>query len=404
MNICVVHNSYRTFSGEEAVVNTLCATLEKHGHEVICFFRSSSEISKMTFGRFRAFCSGIYSLSAKQAFQDLLIRRKPHIVHIHNLFPLISTSILEVCKMAGVPVVMTVHNYRLICPIGLLAIHGQICEKCATGEHWCVLRNCTGRLFKSLGYALRSFVARKTSIYYNHINSYAVMSEFQRNKLVEAGYPSEKITIIHNPVDAGDYDAEVSVGDYFAYAGRISAEKGIHILLAACRKCPSIPFKFAGPIDSESRLVWETLPNVEYLGFLDQDALQFFLAGARAVVAPSVCYEGMSISVLQAMVHGKPTICSRIGALADVVEDGTTGLLVQPGNEHDLAQTLRSLWHQPNLCRKMGEAAREKVAREHSVKGYYRETMAMYEKALMDNSPEIVEGCQKVAAPMRPIW
>ncbi len=161
MKICLVHNEYGTFSGEEAVVASQVGLLEKHGHTVCQFTRSSTEIPQMKFGPLQALCSGIYNPFSVQSFRRFLSDLRPDLVHIHNLYPLISPAVLHVCKEFSLPVVMTLHNYRLMCPNGLFMVNGTICEKCRGGrELWCLLNNCEGNLGKSLGYALRNYIAR----------------------------------------------------------------------------------------------------------------------------------------------------------------------------------------------------------------------------------------------------
>ena len=185
MNIVSVHNAYAKFSGEEAVVQNIRRLLEENGHKVFPFMRSSAEIPRMWLGNERAFFSGIYSWSSKNALRRCLEEFKPDIVHVQNVFPLISPSVLGECRRFGVPVVMTTHNFRLICPNGLFMTDGEVCEKCSGGrEYWCVLRNCQRNLFKSFGYALRNYVSRKRRMcfYYmpfgsdNHFLSYPIHS------------------------------------------------------------------------------------------------------------------------------------------------------------------------------------------------------------------------------------
>jgi len=186
--VCVVHNEYGIFSGEEAVVENQAKLLRDNGHEVIRFFRSSAEISEMQLGKLRAFFSGIYSLSSKRALRKFLTEYKPDVVHVHNVFPLISPSVLSECRKAGVPVVMTVHNYRLVCPNGLLMFDGQICEKCCSSrEYQCLLNNCEASFFKSLGYFLRNYIARKLKLFKNNVTIYACLTEFQKQRLINAG-------------------------------------------------------------------------------------------------------------------------------------------------------------------------------------------------------------------------
>lgn len=383
MRILLVHNEYGGFSGEEAVVYMIQRLLEEHGHEAIMFIRRSADIPKMHFGRIRAFYSGIYSISSERNVQRLLSEHKPDIVHIHNLYPLISPSILPVCRKAGVPIIMTVHNYRLVCPNGLFMNRGIVCEKCRDGrEYNCLLHNCEGNIFKSLGYNLRNYAARKYGLYRNNVSIFACLTKFQKQKMVEAGFEADKITIIPNMVDGKDLVPSESISDYVAYVGRVSPEKGIDTLRKAAGLLKDISFKVAGAFDSMSPLVCEPPNNLQFLDQLDRSRLTSFYDTCRFLILPSVCFEGLPLVLPEAMLHGKPVICSRIGGLPEIVDDGVTGLLFEPGNADDLAEKVRYLWDRPHLCRKMGQAGREKALREYSPKRYYERLMMVYEKAL----------------------
>lgn len=383
MKICLIHNEYGKISGEEIVVNRIIELLRANGHDVIYFQRSSAEIPKMRFGMARAFFSAIHSPSSKRAVRRLLEEKRPDIVHIHNLFPLISPSILPECKRAGVPVVMTVHNYRLVCPNGLHMVHGEVCEKCCGGrEYWCVLRNCEGNPAKSLGYALRNYVARKRRYYLDNVTIYAALTEFQRGRLVNEGFPADRIVVIPNAVDGDDVRYDLSLGEYVGFVGRISPEKNVPSLIAAARNNPGISFKAAGAYDRMSDLPAQAPANFEFLGHVGAFQMADFYNSARMIVLCSVCFEGFPMVFVEAMLHGKPIVCSRIGGLPEIVEEGKTGLLFEPGNTEELAEKVRYLWERPELCAKMGEAGREKALREYSSEKYYERLMGVYKRAL----------------------
>lgn len=383
MRLCVVHNEYGKFSGEEAVVQGQISLLEKKGHQVCRFVRSSAELETMPFGHIRAFFSGIYNPFSKRAFRRFLATEKPDLVHFHNLYPLISPAVLDVCAEIGMPTVMTVHNYRLVCPNGLFMSSGEVCERCAKGgEFWCLLRNCEGSYLKSLGYSIRNIMARLRGSFSKNISIFMVLNSFQKLRLEDAGFGADKIFVVPNMCnDLKEYSPPLNVGRYVAYAGRLSAEKGIASIVDASHLCSSIPFKVAGsgPFDLSS--ITDT-SNFEMLGFLEKDRLDGFYKDSRFLVFPSIWYETFGLTIVEAMLHGKPVIASRIGGVPEIVEDGVTGLLFEPGNAEDLAEKIRYLWARPDLCRKMGEAGREKALREYSPEMYYDRLMKVYDKAI----------------------
>ena len=337
----------------------------------------------MRLGMARAFFSAIHSPCSKRAVRKLLEEKRPDIVHIHNLFPLISPSILPECKRAGVPVVMTVHNYRLVCPNGLHMVRGQVCEKCCGGcEYWCVLQNCEGSLFKSIGYALRNWFARKKRFFFDNVTMYATLTQFQRQRLSTEGFPADRITVIPNMASTKDKEQDAQSGKYVGFIGRVSPEKGIQTLMDVACKCTDISFKVAGSHDRMSHLLEKAYANFDFVGHLSQEKLNEFYKSIRMVVLPATCFEGFPMVLAEAMLSGKPIICSRIGGLPEIVEDGKTGLLFEPGNVEDLATKIKHLWDRPDLCRKMGEEGRKKALREYSQEKYYGRLMDIYCKAI----------------------
>ena len=314
--------------------------------------------------------------------KKIAIKEKPDYIHIHNLFPLISPSILPVAKNAGIPVLMTVHNYRLICPNGLFYMNGNICERCSFGrEYWCVLKNCENNIIKSVGYALRNWWSRYKSYFLENVNIFVCLTEFQRTKLIDVGFPEEKITVLPNMVEIPSLNITSNVGEYIGFAGRLSQEKGISVLLKAAKYNLEIPFSAAGDCFNVQGSIGDIPNNFRLTGFLTSGRLREFYENSRIIVLPSVWYEGFPITLIEAMLHGKPVICSSIGGLVEIVEEGVTGLLVEPNNAKDLSEKIRYLWERPELCQKMGQAGREKALREYSHDIYYERLMKIYRRA-----------------------
>ena len=381
MKICLIHNEYGKPSGEEMVVQAVHGLLKRSGHQVIPYIRSSVEIESRPFGKASAFFSGINSRKSKLEIRQILKEQNPDLVHIHNLYPFISPSILPECRQSGVPVVMTVHNYRLVCPNGLHMTKGEICEKCAGGrEYWCILRNCERDLFKSTGYALRNWVARKKKYYLDNVTMYVTLTQFQRQRLIEEGFPPDRIAVIPNMSDVGKFEEHSGKGLYIGYIGRISPEKGIPTLMEAARQLPEIEFKAAGENHRMLHLPEQAPPNFKFLGQLDPIRLRDFYRSCRVLVLCNICFEGFPMVILEAMFYGKPVVCSRIGGISEIVDDGTTGLLFEPGDSEDLTEKVRYLWERPELMDKMGRAGRKKALAEFTPARYYERLMSVYNK------------------------
>jgi glycosyltransferase involved in cell wall biosynthesis len=339
----------------------------------------------MFLGRTRAFFSGIFNFSIMKVFRNFLNESKPDIVHIHNLFPLISPSVLIECRKAHIPVVMSVHNYRLLCPNGLHMpkMDARICEKCSGGrEYWCILKNCEGNLPKSLGYALRSYVARKAQLYRANVSIYACLTHFQKQRLVSQGYPEDRMVILPNMVRTENKPGTSSPGGYVGFVGRVSIEKGIITFLAAARKCPHIRFRVAGNYERMPDVLKHVPDNCLFLGHLQFNELARFYESSRIVVVPSLWHEPFGLVAIEAQAYGKPVICSRTGAFPEIVDCGAAGLLFETGNVEELAEKICYLWDNPDLCQKMGQAGREKTQGEYSPGRYYERLMAVYKKAI----------------------
>jgi glycosyltransferase involved in cell wall biosynthesis len=387
VRILIVHNSYGRFSGEEAVVRSLADLLRGAGHAVDEFTRHSADAQSMYIGAVRAFFSGIYSHGSRKAMRRMIHQERPDVIHIHNLFPWISPAILPECRRAGVPVVMTVHNYRLVCPNGLHMPKGryEICEKCCGGrEYWCVIRNCEHNFCKSLGYALRNYTARRFGLFTENVSLFACLTEFQRRRLSAEGYPEDRLRVIPNmcPVDTEAPGISAKDGHFVAYVGRIGPEKGIGLLLTAAEELGNIPFLLAGSYDAMPDLVSRAPANVIFLGSLDRQTLAAFYGQSRFLILCSTCFEGFPMAVVEAMTFARAVIAPRVGGIPEIVEDSVTGLLFAPGQADELAGKIRYLWDRPELCRQMGQAGREKALREYSPEKYHDRLMAIYEEAI----------------------
>lgn len=368
MKILLVHNDYARYSGEEAVVDKMAAMLSESGHEVAQLRMSTAGLRDTLVGRIRGFVSGIYSPAGVRAMREALLREKPDVVNVHNLYPFISPAALRECRKAGVPVVMTVHNFRLICPTGLFMRDDHPCEICLEkGNEWsCVKYNCEHSMLKSIGYASRNAVARLRRHYIDCVDRFACITEFQREKLLRAGFPAEKLTVIPNSADLPK-KTEPTEGDYVAYSGRISREKGVDLIIGAARSNPDIRFRLAGAVRDED--IVENLPsNVELTGYLSGSALQEFYAGARFFIMASRCYEGFPMAILEAAGYGKTMIAPDHGGFTGIIGRGAgaSGVLTPPGDADALSQAVRRLWDDPAGTLRLGEMAREKLEKHYS--------------------------------------
>ena len=262
--ILIVHNDYGKYSGEEAVVDKMAGIFAGLGYDVAQLRMSTAGARDSLSGKMRGFFAGINSPAGVRAMREALDREKPDLVNVHNLYPFISPAALRECRKAGVPVVMTIHNFRLMCPTGLFMRDNRPCELCLErGNEWgCVRYNCEHSMLKSIGYAARNAVARIRRHYIDCVDMFACITDFQRRKLIEAGFPPERLTVIPNSVDVDMDVAATGIGGYVAYSGRISREKGVDLIIEAARRNPDIPFRLAGAV-RDKELIEQLPPNVE---------------------------------------------------------------------------------------------------------------------------------------------
>ena len=384
MKLLQIFNQYRSpFNGEAAVVELTGELVERHGGMARLLTRSSRDVESSIVARTRAFFSGIYSWEAYRSVEQLLAEDRPDVVHVHNLYPLFSPSVLVACKRAGVPVVMSIHNQQLTCPRSDHLNRGKICEKCVGGgEYNCVLHNCRQNIFESVAYAARSGIARRRRLFHDNVTLFVALSEFAKSRLIAVGFDADRIVVLKNMVAASPGPVDASQGEYAAFAGRISPEKGLHTLLEAAEGVSHCPIQLAGSGPLLEQVEQNAPANVEVKGRLNTCQMQPFYRGARFVVAPSITYEMCPLVTLEAFSHGVPVIASRLGSQPELVEHGVNGLLFDPGNAEDLRRKMKQLWENPALCRQLGRAGYERVVREHSETSYYERLMGVYGRAI----------------------
>jgi len=352
MKVLFAHNYYQQPGGEDVVFAAEVALLREKGHEVIEFTEHNKRIEGI--GHLRAAIGAVWSRSSKARMSQLIRHRRPDVAHFHNTFLLISPSAYYACKEAGVPVVQTLHNYRLICPGALLMRNGRVCEDCVgiampvPG----VVHGCWrgSRSQTALVAAILS-VHRWLKTWQQHVDLYIALTEFARRKFVDGGLPADNIVVKPNFICPGPGVRECGAGDYALFVGRLSLEKGLRTLLQTWQHLEGIRLKIVGdgPIMDEVRAVVERegLEHVEVLGRRPREEVYKFMQEARFLVFPSEWYEGFPMTIAEAFACGLPVVTSRLGAMAEIVEDGRTGLLFEPGNPEDLAAKVQWAWSHP---------------------------------------------------------
>jgi glycosyltransferase involved in cell wall biosynthesis len=382
MRVVQIQNRPRGGGGADTVFDLTVNLLKRKGVQVSVLIKSSKGLDSGLRGKLHAFAAGIYSPGACSAMNRLIQENLPDVVHVHDLYPLLP-SVLSVCRRENLPVVMTCHNYRLSCPTFLQMHNGHVCERCTGGkEYWCVLRNCRNNLFESIAFALHNTIDRKTRLFLNSITLFIVPTKFVKNWLVSAGFSRDRIEVIPHTIPVLESNVNTTFSTYIGYVGRISIEKGIHTLISAVENQPQWDIRLIGDGPLLPELMTKAPKNMTFLGWYNPNQVSAFIKGARFLVIPSIWNEIFGMVAVEAMSHGIPVIASRIGGLSEVVDDGITGLLFEPGNAEDLRKKISLLWENPDLCNQMSKASRKKVEQSYNEDVYYNNLMTVYETAI----------------------
>ncbi len=389
MKIVIVHNTYQQPGGEDVAVAAESNLLERRGHTVIRYSRSNDEMAMMSAPRRLLMVKDmIHSEKSKREMLDLLRNERPDLVHVHNTFMMVSPSVFEACREAGIPVVQTLHNYRLLCPGWSLCREGKVCEECIESGLWRgVWHGCyrDSRLMTA-AVALMLQVHRMRGTWSHDVGGYVALTNFARDKFIEGGLPASRIGVKPNFLES-DPGNRSSSGGFALFVGRLSAEKGAEVVLEAWQKLKGkIPLVIMGdgplrePLESEAAA--RNLSNVTFAGWRSRGEILSAMKSASLLITPSLWYEGFPMTVVEAFACGIPVICSRLGGLREIVEDGSTGLHFNPGDAEDLAGKLDLLWTQPSQLAAMGRAAREEYRRNYTAERNYELMMQIYARTM----------------------
>jgi glycosyltransferase involved in cell wall biosynthesis len=389
MRVLMAHNYYQRSGGEDAVFHSERALLERAGHQVITYERRNSEIAGYSLGRkLRCSCEAVWARRSFDAIGSILERERPDVVHFHNTLPLISPAAYYACREAGVPVVQTLHNYRLFCPAASPVRNGRACEDClGAALSWPgVLHGCyrASRAQTAVVAALLA-VHRRLGTWRERVDVYVALTRFAGRKFVQSGVPAERVVVKPNFVhpDPGEREAG---GEHVLFVGRLSPAKGVRTLLEAWGRIGEIPLEIAGegPLGKEVRTCVRLrgLENVSVLGGLSHDSVLALMKRARFLVLPSEWYEAFPLVIVEAFACGVPVIASRLGSMAEIVEDGCTGLHFAAGDSAALADRVAWAWANPDEMRRMGREARAEYECRYTAEQNYGALMAVYEKAM----------------------
>ncbi|MFB6640929.1 glycosyltransferase [Streptomyces chartreusis] len=370
MHVLVVHNRYASAqpSGENKVVDQEVELLRAAGHQVELFERRSDDIAdRSLLGKAALPFLVPWNPAVRTELAARLRAERPDVVHVHNVFPLLSPAVLAACADAGVPAVATLHNYTQVCPPGTLQRDGRPCTECVGSaaplpavRHGCYRDS---RL-ATVPLALSLSVNRRR--WWSGVERFLCISAAQRDVLVRAGMPAERLVVKHNFVPDPD-DRRSGAGEHVLYLGRLAEAKGVRLLMTAWDELAAaggvgVPLVIAGtgPLEQEVTAWAAGRDDVRYVGLYDTAECRKAVARSVAVVAPSTWLEAFGLVVVEAMAAGVPVVAAGHGAFVELVEDGVSGLLHRPGEPGSLASCIRRIAAGPDRNREMGRAARRR--------------------------------------------
>jgi glycosyltransferase involved in cell wall biosynthesis len=384
MKVLLVHNQYQQPGGEDQVFMAEVALLEAYGHEVLLYSVHNDQVAGMNPMTLAG--STIWNRLSYRALRSLIRQERPQLVHFHNTLPLISPASYYAAKAEGVPVVQTLHNYRLLCPNALFFRDGHVCEDCQ-GKFvpWPgVLHACyRGSRPASAAVAAMLTIHRGLRTWTEQVDVYIATTEFAREKFVQGGLPAEKLIVKPNflhpaPDPGGTQDA------YALFVGRLSPEKGLDTLLAAWKRSRDLmPLKIVGdgPLENQVADAVKDLERVEWLGRQPRERVLALMKRASVLVFSSTCYENFPMTILEAFATGLPIIASNLGGMSSLIDHGRTGLQFRPGDPEDLAAKVEwSLAHPVELA-SMRREARGEFEAKYTAERNYEALKEIYETA-----------------------
>ncbi|HJT23644.1 MAG TPA: glycosyltransferase family 4 protein [bacterium] len=399
MRILFANKYYYLKGGCERVLFTEMELLRSHGHQVAVFAsdhpsNETAEFSDLFTEREDYFEAGwghkakaalkiIYSPEAYSKFGRVIDLFKPDLVHAHNIYAQLSTAVLDAAKDRGVPVVLTAHDYKLVCPSYMMLDHGSVCEKCIGGHYYhSLLTGCHKESRVASAVYMAETYFNTWFKKYDSVRKFICPSGFIKSKLASRFAP-DRMTVLNNPVDLASYVPVFRDEGYYLFTGRLSKEKGVFTLIRAFAEM-GLPLKIAGtgPLERECRQLARGVPNIQMTGYKGGRDLAALYQGARACVVPSEWYENAPLSVIEPLAYAKPVIAARIGGIPELIQEGRNGLLFNAFDPADLKRKVRFFQQLlPSQYRSFCSQARISAQEQFSTERHYAALMQIYLEA-----------------------
>ena len=392
-----VSQNYHVRGGSDRYFFTLAELLQKHGHRVIPFTAANPNNEPSEWERY--FPRGadfehpgagdllrfLYSHDAVKSIRRLLQDTNIDLAHFHIYYGKLTTSILEVLKRDGIPLIQTLHEYKLTCPVYSHLSNDQICEACEGKHFWRALpKRCNrGSLARTTLSVTESYISKMLGAV-KKFDHFISVSHFLRKKAISHGIPEDKISTVHNFVDVSDITPNFSIGNYVLYFGRVHQSKGILTLIKAAVPLTHVPIYIVGDgeaIPEVQRIIEQNgCQHIHLLGFKQGDELRELITNSICTVLPSEWYENCPMSVLESYAYGKPVIGADIGGIPELIVDDVDGFLVPSGEQETLRERLLWMFEHKNDAAEMGRIGRYKMETEFNADIHYEKIMNVYKQ------------------------
>ncbi len=377
----------------------LSRLLQQHDHQVIPFAASDPQNEDTSWSSYFPervnfekphlddLINFIYSQKAARAIANLLSDRQIDLAHLHIYYGQLTASILKPLKEKGIPIVQTLHEYKIVCPVYSLMSNGEICQACNGSNFWqATAKRCNrGSIARSLLSTIESYVSHFSGSV-NKIDHFIAVSNFQRKKLIELGLPENKISTVHNFIDTSKLEPNTSPGEYFLYFGRLERYKGIFTLIEAASPLTDTPLLIVGDgtdrLEIEKLIEQKNLQHIHLLGFKHKQELNQLIRNSLCTVVPSEWYETFGLTLIESFAHGRTVIASQIGGMTEIVTNEIDGYTFSPGNVEQLREHMLWMTKHRQQSVEMGLAGRRKVETEFNPENHYQQLMRVYQKVL----------------------
>jgi glycosyltransferase involved in cell wall biosynthesis len=405
VKVLLVHNEYRYPGGEEVVVAQERTLLERAGHQVVTYRRTNwetdSDVGLQQIGLIKRI---VWAKDAREEIVRLIAKENPQLVHVHNTFMVISPSIYSACREAGIPVVQTLHNFRMFCPAAFYYREGKVCEDCREHSLWRGVWHACYRESRSTTAAVALMLKfhHVANTWNQTIDAYIALTGFARSRFIVAGLPQERVSVKPNFMDP-DPGMPSGPRDYAMFAGRLSPEKGVNTLLDGWAKLKTrVPLLLAGDGPEMETLQSQAsrlgLSDVRFAGRLSREQTLASMKGARFLLFPSLWYENFPMTIVESFACGTPVIASGLGAMKEIVQDGRVGLNFAVGDPEDLATKVEWAWNNPEKLRWMSQEARREYETRYTAERNYGMLMEIYQNAMQRRET----GCESMPRAIHP--